>query len=62
MARYDLSGKVALVTGGARGIGLATARALLARGATVVIVDLDRSAAESAAAQLHDTRALGLAA
>jgi NAD(P)-dependent dehydrogenase (short-subunit alcohol dehydrogenase family) len=61
MARYDLTGKVALVTGGARGIGLATARALAARGAFVVIVDLDQQAAEAAARQVHDTRALGLA-
>jgi NAD(P)-dependent dehydrogenase (short-subunit alcohol dehydrogenase family) len=61
MERYDLGGKVALVTGAARGIGLATAGALVARGASVAIVDLDASAAEQAAAQVHDSRAIGLA-
>ncbi len=61
MARYELTGKVALVTGGARGIGFATARALVARGASVVIVDLDADAAVGAAAQVHDIRAVGLA-
>jgi NAD(P)-dependent dehydrogenase (short-subunit alcohol dehydrogenase family) len=62
VAQYDLNGKVALVTGAARGIGFATARALAARGASVVIVDLDHDAAVSAAAQVHDTNALGIAA
>jgi NAD(P)-dependent dehydrogenase (short-subunit alcohol dehydrogenase family) len=60
VARYELSGKVALVKGGARGIGFATARALVARGAHVVIVDLDADAAGAAAAQLHDSRVVGL--
>src|SRR5256886_17393870 len=62
MARFELSGKVALVTGGARGIGLATAQALAARGASVMIVDLDDEAARGAAAGVHDTRAAGMAA
>jgi NAD(P)-dependent dehydrogenase (short-subunit alcohol dehydrogenase family) len=61
MERYDLTGKVALVTGAARGIGLATARALVARGASVAIVDLDAAAVEQAAAQVHDSKAIGLA-
>jgi NAD(P)-dependent dehydrogenase (short-subunit alcohol dehydrogenase family) len=62
MARYDLAGKVALVTGGARGIGFATATALIARGASVAILDLDEEAARSAASRLHDSRAIGLVA
>ncbi len=40
-ARYDLQGRVAVVTGGAQGIGLATARRLQACGATVVLWDID---------------------
>jgi NAD(P)-dependent dehydrogenase (short-subunit alcohol dehydrogenase family) len=61
MPNFDLRGKVAVVTGGARGIGFGTAQALTRRGAVVVIVDLDQSAAENAAGQLSDN-ALGLAA
>ena len=62
MAQYDLNGKVALVTGGARGIGFATARALSARGASVAVVDIHGDAVMQAATQIHDTRALGIAA
>ena len=62
MARYDLDGKVALVTGGARGIGFATARALVARGASVAIVDLDQGACERAASDVGGERAIGIAA
>jgi NAD(P)-dependent dehydrogenase (short-subunit alcohol dehydrogenase family) len=62
MAHYALEGKIALVTGGARGIGFATGRALIARGASVALVDLDEANAAASAAQLHDSRAIGLGA
>ena len=42
----DLNGKIAAITGGASGIGLATAEALLDAGATVVLVDRDAGALE----------------
>jgi 3-oxoacyl-[acyl-carrier protein] reductase len=47
-----LDGKVAIVTGGARGIGLATARRLTQAGASTLIADLDAAAAKAAAAEL----------
>lgn len=49
----DLSGRRAVVTGGAGGIGLACARELAGRGAHVVIADLDGEAAERAAEELR---------
>ena len=47
-----LKDKIALVTGGARGIGFATASAFLKEGATVVIADINQQGAEEAAKRL----------
>jgi NAD(P)-dependent dehydrogenase (short-subunit alcohol dehydrogenase family) len=57
-----LQGKVVLITGGARGVGAATASLLVARGARVVLVDLDAEPLRELVAQLgpeHATSILG---
>ncbi|GIJ46262.1 3-hydroxyacyl-CoA dehydrogenase [Virgisporangium aliadipatigenens] len=50
----DITDKVALVTGGASGLGLATARRFLAGGASVVVVDLPSSQGKDVVAELGD--------
>ena len=52
MNTYDLEGRIAVVTGAARGIGLAVAERLTATGASVAVWDVDGGAAEKAAASL----------
>ena len=49
-----LAGRVALITGGAGGIGLATARRLMDEGACVVLCDIDREALAGAEAELRE--------
>lgn len=48
----DLAGKVAVITGGASGIGLATARALAKDGMRLVLADIEQSALDTAAHEL----------
>ena len=48
----DISGKVALVTGGASGLGAATVRALCGKGAKVVIADKAKEPGEALAKEL----------
>ena len=59
MSRY--AGRVAVVTGSARGIGAATAQRFAAEGASVAILDLDQDAAAATAAGLGAEKAVGLA-
>ncbi len=59
MNQIDLNGRVAVVTGGAQGIGLAISERLLASGAKVVIWDIDGSKLDAAIAALSPLGALG---
>ncbi len=53
----DLAGKVAVVTGGASGIGRATAELFVAEGARVVLADVNDALGEAAAAELGEAAA-----
>src|SRR5262245_21064131 len=50
--KFDFSGRIVMVTGGASGIGLATVLALAEAGATVAIADANDEAAKKAVAQV----------
>ena len=49
---YDFSGRVALITGGASGVGTAVGGLLAASGAKVALLDLDQSKVDAAAASI----------
>jgi NAD(P)-dependent dehydrogenase (short-subunit alcohol dehydrogenase family) len=57
---FYLENKIALVTGGASGIGAATARELARAGAQVIIADIDLAAAEALATEVPGARAVGM--
>lgn len=55
MNQIDLAGRAAIITGGARGIGLAIAERIIASGGKVAIWDVDGRAAQESASRLKQT-------
>ena len=56
---FDLTGRIALITGASGGLGGAIARALHAQGASVALTGTRREALEALAAELEDSGACG---
>ena len=52
LEKYDLKGRIAVITGGGRGIGFESARALAECGAHVVIAEIDEATGPKAASEL----------
>ena len=57
----DISNKVALITGGASGLGLATAKVLIESGAKVMLLDLNEDNAKAASESLGDNSSYTIA-
>ncbi len=60
--RKSVQGKTAVITGGASGIGRATAHSLARRGAQVIVADIDADGADRVAGEIseHGGRATGV--
>ena len=58
--KYDLNGKVVLITGATGGIGAASARALYSKGANLVLTDLSQQSLDLLAAEFDATRVLAV--
>ena len=56
IASFNLTSKVAIITGGASGIGLAIAKRFAAHGAAIEILDLQQAALDAAVNELRDAR------
>ena len=61
-AMSSVNGKVALITGGANGIGAEVARCLHAKGAKLVLTDLDEAQLKDVATRLGEDRVLTVVA
>ena len=55
-----LEGKVAIITGGSKGLGEADARLFIAEGATVIITDIDDEAGQKVATELGPTLSISI--
>src|SRR5688500_1483035 len=61
MSLFDLTGKVAVITGSSRGIGKAIAEAMAAQGAKVVISSRSQEASDAAAGSINTARGADVA-
>lgn len=55
LASFSMEGKVSVITGGARGLGLVMAQALVTSGADVALVDMNKDEAQRSAEELVET-------
>ena len=59
MNKINLSNRIAVVTGGAQGFGLAITKKLIESGATVIIFDIDKEASDKALKEINSKKCFG---